>query len=250
MMRKLKLLGLPILIGSMILGGCTKIPDTSQIETQLTEKVKEIENLVTENSELKKVKEELQKEVDTFKNKLNTQEGTPNAQLQGPSANVLATSLEVIELIKAKDMATLSSYIHPSQGLRLTPYFYIDPQSDQIFTAQEVAGLDQNTTAFNWGRYDGSGEVISLTFNDYYDTFIYDEDFISPQLIGNNVPIGSGNTLDNVAEVYPNGHFIEFHFTGMEPQFEGIDWRSLRLVFEQDNGLWYLVGIVHGQWTI
>ena len=166
-MRKIKLLGLQVLIGAIILGGCAKIPETPQIETQLTEKVKEIESLVIENTELIKVKEELQKEVEAFKNKPATPVGPTGSQLQGPSANVLATSLEVIELIKAKEMATLSTYIHPSQGLRLTPYFYIDPQSDQIFTAQEVAGLDQNTTAFNWGHYDGSGEVISLTFNDY-----------------------------------------------------------------------------------
>jgi hypothetical protein len=29
-----------------------------------------------------------------------------------------------------------------------------------------------------------------------------------------------------------------------------MDWRSLRLVFEEQGGSWYLVGIVHDQWTI
>ncbi len=156
----------------------------------------------------------------------------------------------MIKLIKAKDMASLSRYVHPTQGIRLTPYFYIDSQNDQVFTAQDLATLDQNVNVFNWGYYDGSGEPIDLNFNDYYDTFIYDEDFMNPQLIGNNTPIGSGNIIDNLAQVYPNGHFVEFHFSQIDPQYEGLDWRSLRLVFEQDNGLWYLVGIVHGQWTI
>ena len=249
-MRKIKLLGLQVLISAMILGGCAKIPGSSHLETQLTEKVKEIESLVTENSELIKMKEELEIEVKAFKDKLASQGEIPGSQIQGPSANVLATSLEVMELIKAKEMASLGSYIHPSQGLRLTPYFYIDPQSDQVFTAEEVAGLNENTTVFNWGNYDGTGDTISLSFSDYYNEFIYDEDFISPDLIGNNIPIGSGNTIDNVGQVYPDGHFVEFHFPEIHSQFEGIDWRSLRLVFEQDNGLWYLVGIVHGQWTI
>jgi UDP-N-acetyl-2-amino-2-deoxyglucuronate dehydrogenase len=31
---------------------------------------------------------------------------------------------------------------------------------------------------------------------------------------------------------------------------EGMDWRSLRLVFEKKNDIWYLVGIIHDQWTI
>lgn len=35
-----------------------------------------------------------------------------------------------------------------------------------------------------------------------------------------------------MAQVYPNGYFIEFHFSGFNPQFEGIDWESLKLVFE------------------
>jgi (p)ppGpp synthase/HD superfamily hydrolase len=29
-----------------------------------------------------------------------------------------------------------------------------------------------------------------------------------------------------------------------------MDWRSLRLVFEKKNDIWYLVGIIHDQWTI
>ena len=62
--------------------------------------------------------------------------------------------------------------------------------------------------------------------------------------------IGKGNTLNNIAQVYPNGEFVEFHFTGFDTQYEGMDWTSLRLVFEENNGTWFLIGIVHDQWTI
>jgi len=253
MIRKNKWLGLLVLIGTIVLTGCSKTPNGSNLETQLTEKVKEIEDLVTEKAELIKLKDKLQHEVEEIKEKLAgapVEPGTPTPQQLGPSSNVIATSLEVIELLKDKEMNDLSQYIHPTQGLRLTPYFYIDTQNDQVFTAQDVATLDQNTNVFTWGDYDGSGEPIDLNFNDYYDEFIYNQDFMNPHLIGNNTSIGSGNTLDNIAQAYPNGHFIEFHFTGFDTQYAGIDWNSLRLVFEEENGLWYLVGIVHGQWTI
>ena len=69
-------------------------------------------------------------------------------------------------------------------------------------------------------------------------------------MIGNNTAIGSGNIIDNVPTEYPDGEFVEFHFTGFDSQYEGMDWRSLRLVFEEHAGAWHLVGIVHGQWTI
>jgi hypothetical protein len=29
-----------------------------------------------------------------------------------------------------------------------------------------------------------------------------------------------------------------------------MDWVSLRLVFLQEDGTWFLVGVVHDQWTI
>jgi len=29
-----------------------------------------------------------------------------------------------------------------------------------------------------------------------------------------------------------------------------MDWRSLKLVFKEKDGNWYLVGVVHDEWTI
>lgn len=172
------------------------------------------------------------------------------AELIGITSNNIYKVIEVIGFMKSKDMSSLSQYIHPTKGVRFTPYFFTDTQNDKVFTAEEVAGLMESTELINWGVYDGSGEPINLTFGDYYDKFVYDKDFANPQVIGNNVPIGIGNIIDNTAEAYPNGYFVELHFSGFDPQFQGIDWESLRLVFEEYNNTWYLVGVVHGQWTI
>jgi hypothetical protein len=169
---------------------------------------------------------------------------------ESPSTSLLSKIIDIIDLIKSGDMAGLSQHVHPTKGVRFTPYPYIDIQHDQVFTPQEVAGLMQNNQVLNWGNFDGSGEPIDLKFIDYYNTFVYDKDFANPHMIGNNIIIGKGNTIDNVALAYPNGYFIEFYFSGFDPQFEGMDWESLKLVFEESNGIWYLVGIVHGQWTI
>lgn len=168
------------------------------------------------------------------------------SESQGP----LLTALDAIQLIKSKDLTGLSALVHPEKGLRLTPYPYVDLKVDQVFTAQAVAGLAGDATVYQWGNYDGSGEPIKLSFNDYYQRFIYDHEFAGAQIIGNNHAIGMGNTLDNAQKAYPAGKFVEFYFAGFDPQYEGMDWSSLKLVFEQQNGTWYLVGIVHGQWTI
>lgn len=164
--------------------------------------------------------------------------------------NSLSRVIDVMDSIKAKDTERLSSYVHPTRGLRFSPYDYIDAKTSEIFTVEEVKSLDKSNEVYTWGNYDGIGDPIELNFNDYYNRFVYDKDFANPQIIGNNVAIGQGNSIDNTKEVYPNSHFIEFHFKGFDPQYEGMDWESLKLVFEEENGILYLVAIVHGQWTI
>lgn len=175
---------------------------------------------------------------------------TPQDNTPKRESNLIIFAMNVLDSIKTKDMNELSTYVHPTDGVRFTPYEYVDMQNDKVFTASEVLGLNSDTHIYTWGVYDGIGDPIDLDFNGYYDEFIYDVDFINPHLIGNNVPIGVGNMINNLSEEYPNAEFIEFHFTGFDPQYEGMDWKTLRLVFEDVEGVWYLVGVIHGQWTI
>lgn len=236
MKDKYKIIGI-ILMVSIVLTSCQSLTRTDDGFSKTEELNKEILELNAKIEELTEKNEELNTQ-------LNSNNNPPQSQ------NLLSTALDVIEIIKNKDMTNLSNYIDLNKGLRFTPYFYVDIQNDQVFNAQQVAGLTQDSTIYNWGDYDGSGDPIDLNFNDYYEKFIYDNDFINPHIIGNNVPIGFGNEIDNVSTVYPNARFVEFHFTGFDPQYDGIDWSSLRLVFEKSGSQWYLVGIIHGQWTI
>jgi hypothetical protein len=90
---------------------------------------------------------------------------------------------------------------------------------------------------------------IDLTFADYFADFVYDVDFASAPQIAVNQRLGPGNTIDNSAEVYPGDMIVEYHFPGFDPQYDGMDWRSLRLVFKYCQGNYDLVGIIHDEWT-
>lgn len=156
---------------------------------------------------------------------------------------------EVLKAIRDYDLEKLSKAVHPDKGVRFTPYAYVSNE-DLLFSAEEIRKIGKNNTEYVWGSYDGSGEPIKLTFEDYYKSFIYDEDFINAKEIGYNKRLGQGNSLDNSSEFYKNSIVVEYHFPEIDPQYEGMDWRSLRLVFEKMNNTWYLVGIIHDQWTI
>ena len=161
---------------------------------------------------------------------------------------VLDRAAEVVATLKGKDLGRLADYVHPQLGLRFSPYAAVK-ETDQVFPTEKISGLLADSTVYAWGGYSGSGEPIALTFTDYVDQFIYDVDFANAPQMALNLRLGVSTTLDNIFEFYQNSMYVEFHFPGFDPQFDGMDWRSLRLVFIQDSGTWYLVGIIHDQWT-
>jgi hypothetical protein len=161
---------------------------------------------------------------------------------------VLDRAADVIALIKDQDMATLSGYVHPVDGLRFSPYAYAR-DTDQVFPADKVAGLMADSMVYSWGAYSGSGARIDLNFTDYYSQFVYDVDFADAPQLALNHRLGVSTSMDNIFEFYQSAMFVEYYFPGFDPQLVGMDWRSLRLVFTLYNNTWYLVGINHDQWT-
>lgn len=159
---------------------------------------------------------------------------------------------EVILAMKNSDFEKLSKYIHPEKGVRCSPYSYIrnSEDGDKIFTDLQVSKFDSDTTKYRWGNFDGSGMPINLTPKEYFKTFVYSYDFANTKEIYFNNLIKRGNTIDNCFEVYPNSIVVEYYSPGVDPKYDGMDWQSLRLVFEEYKGKWYLVGVIHGQWTI
>ena len=232
-MNKFRILGIVALMAGIVLTGCSETDrsvEVSDLKRQLEASEKKI---VVLEARLKEMEESRLTSHDTIKN-----------------ARVLGLSLEMMALIQQGDMMGLSKYVHPSKGLRFSPYFYVDIQNDQVFTGQQVAGLMDNPKSYRWGSYDGSGDPINMNFDGYYKKFVYDKDFLQANIIGNNYPIGEGNVTDNISVAYPEGYYTEYHFPSFNPEFQGMDWESLRLIFEEMDNNWYLVGISHGQWTI
>jgi len=159
-------------------------------------------------------------------------------------------SLDVLTAIKNYDIEKLADAIHPDKGVRFSPYGYVDVENDLVFTAEEVKKLAEVPKQYLWGYYDGSGDPIMLSFSDYHKKFIYDVDFVNAEQVGYNKTLSYGNSLNNSFEVYKNSIIVEYYFSGFDPQYEGMDWRSLKLAFEKKDDTWYLVGIIHDQWTI
>jgi outer membrane murein-binding lipoprotein Lpp len=164
--------------------------------------------------------------------------------------NAMTTAYQIMELIKDEDWIALEAHVHPTAGVRFSPYQYVDAVNDQVMTANQVGVFPTNTAVLNWGTFDGSGEPINLNSSDYYSRFIYEHDFYAAPVIGNNYTVSFGNMINNITIAYPTAVFVEFYYPQFDPQYGGMDWRSLTLVLENVSGTYYLVGVVHGEWTI
>ncbi len=157
-----------------------------------------------------------------------------------------------IAAIKAADWSTIASLAHPDKGVRFSPYAFTRTggDGDVVFWSTRLRAGFTDRHVYTWGSHDGSGEPIRLTFEEYYRKFIYNADFAAAPVVTYNRIAKSGNTRVNIHEAYPNAQYVEYHFPGFDPQREGMDWQSLRLVFEEKAGNWFLVGVIHDQWTI
>lgn len=154
-------------------------------------------------------------------------------------SEVLAVSKQVVAALKAKDMNKLSTFVHPSKGVRFSPYSYLG-DDDLVFKAAALKTLLKSKKIYRWGTYDESEEPIKMTFAKYFKMFVYDYDFAKPDKINYNLKQNNGIMVNNIGEFFPKGVEVEYFFEGTDERMYG----SLRLVYERRGAKWFLVGIV------
>lgn len=161
---------------------------------------------------------------------------------------LMGLTKEILTVFKNQQYGKLDTFIHPTEGVRFSPYATVEA-TDKKFSKESFSNLVTTSKGkrINWGNYDGSGDPIVLTPNEYFKKFVYDANFVKPEKAKVNDFIGGGNSINNLKNFYNDADFTESHFSGGK---SGMDWKSVRLVFKQVDGKYYLVGVVHDQWTI
>lgn len=173
------------------------------------------------------------------------------AEPPGEPVSVRQAAVDVVAALADRDLGALAAWVDPERGVRFTPYGYVNPETDVTLRADELAAAWESAEPRLWGSYDGSGEPIELTFRDYFERFVWDADYADAAAeVAVDRRLGQGNSLDNSAVAYPEATIVEVHLPGRNPEYGGMDWRSLRLALVPDGSSWRLVGIIHDEWTI
>ena len=181
----------------------------------------------------------------------NAQEEVPGkATPDQTHETVLEAAAEVIAAVQARDGERLARLVHPELGVRFSPYAFVDTASDRVLSRAEIQQLWTDPRAFAWGFADGTGDPIELTPAQYVERYVMDRDFSRPSSVNVNNDRASGNTTNNAAVIYPQGTRVEYY---VEPgPGEGtpeLEWAALRLVFEEQEGSWLLIAVIHDEWT-
>ena len=155
---------------------------------------------------------------------------------------------DIIQALKDKNFKKFAEFIHPEKGVRFSMYAFVNPKEDKKFSKADFIRYQPTKTLFTWGTMDGSGDLYRATIRDYLSDWVYSKDFATAQ-VSLNAFQGKGNSLNNVKEIYPNADFTENFIKGSEAN-SGMDWKCLRLIFEEFQGTYYLIGVVNDQWTI
>lgn len=158
-------------------------------------------------------------------------------------------SENIIGLLKDMNFTWLKTYIHPAKWVLFSPYEYIDKNRVITFSTWTITDISNDNKIYTWWTDAASWNPINLSLSGYYKKFIYDVDFSKAPVKNYWENFQRWSINNNVQQVFPNWFITEYYFTGFDVKYEWMDWRSLRLILEPLNWNWYLVWVVHWQWT-
>ncbi len=156
---------------------------------------------------------------------------------------------QLIDVLSNNNLTEFAQYFHPEKGTYFSPYTFLDTMGVNYKTDEFITDLNQNKVIL-WGRYDGSGDPIELTIKDYFKQFVYPVDFKTLTTRKNiNSKLAFSNTLNNIKSIFPDAQYVEYYYKG-SGNYDGMDWSSLIFYIEKYQGNFYLVAVVHNEWTI
>ena len=183
---------------------------------------------------------------------------TPNQSTGNPSVPIVSDmsqqtlkqqALRIQRALANNDFSRITDDIHPTRGVRFSMYAYVRTDTDKVFSREQYAQyLQQSKIRFTWGEKDGTGEALVVPLPEYLRTWIDAKKYNNARITINEFE-SRGNMINNVNEAYPKSDVVDFHYKGTA-EYDGMDWRGMRLVFDDYQGKRYLIGIVSDRWTV
>ncbi|WP_372845391.1 hypothetical protein [Psychrobacter sp.] len=158
-------------------------------------------------------------------------------------------AMRIQRALANNDFSRITNDIHPTRGVRFSMYAYVRPDKDKVFSREQYAQyLQQSKIRFTWGEKDGTGDLLITPLPTYLQTWVDAKKFNNAHIKINEFE-SRGNMINNIKDIYPKSDVVDFYYKGTA-KYDGMDWRGMRLVFDDYQGKRYLVAIINDQWTV
>ncbi len=164
------------------------------------------------------------------------------------SKDLWRTSVEIINLLSAKDYAKLEAMVS-SAGLSVNDNPSLDLTKHHI-SKENISEIPYDSTTMLWGYEDGRGDPINVTTQAFIEQYVFSKNFLMTDSINvNRIKDGGTNNANTLLQDISGRNFVAFYYQG-DPQYPGMTWMTLYLIFDVENGAYKLRGITRNQWTI
>lgn len=171
-----------------------------------------------------------------------------NVPVATKDEKLINTAREVLSALSKEDYQGLEEMTSPD-GLTLNFYPRLD-LSKVHSTKENISEIPSDTKVYLFGYTDGKGDPVNLTTFQFIKQWIYNHEYENAPQVAVNKTLGSGNSLNKITEDAASRDFVVFYFPGFDPQYEGMDWTSIYLVFDNMEGEYKLRAIAKDNWTI
>jgi hypothetical protein len=160
---------------------------------------------------------------------------------------LLEESAVIFSYLENSEFAKLAEKVDPIEGVTFTifaDFVKIDNYGGTPVTLTKDEIVDSLDKQFVWGQGDG-GPPLEVTFREYVQEYLLkrEGDKITYETITfNESAFVFAGVLNTIHKNYPNAKYVEYYTPGED----GNDrlFQSIRFVFEEREGTWYLIGVV------
>jgi Ankyrin repeats (3 copies) len=167
---------------------------------------------------------------------------------------IIEQAESVFTLLADKNMKELAKQVHPEKGVLFAPYLQLkstsmtETHNPVTFSTKEIPNLLQDKETYLWGYGGGSGLPIEMTPSEYFEGYVHTKQQPDAIYVNEQNLTGPEFFTETVRGIFPSAHMVQYSFFETQKGYDQ-SWLQLTLVFEEYEGEWKLVGVLHNAWT-
>lgn len=165
---------------------------------------------------------------------------------------LLVLSEELFSLLKEYNFEEISKMVDPEDGVTFA--FYADFGNPDGYGGQYVNLSKKEISEINdskylWGK-DEAGKEYKLSLHEYVQQMLlqrWGKEEVDYNIITFNEPAENfAGVINTIHKYYPDAKYVEYHSPGKNEH----SFQSLRFIYQERDGEWYLIGIAQDVATV